>query len=378
MKFNWKNFLVCGVILAACTAAGAERPAPTVNVTKVTGVKQSITKKYIGNISAVDDVNLVARVSGKIELQNFNSGDMVKKGQLLFKLEDTTYIAQRDAAKARLAQSKAELATRKAELVFAKKNLERLTKLWKSKATSEISYEEAVRVEATTRAAVAAAEASVQAAAAALKDAENQLSYTKIYAPFDGKAGKAAVSPFNYVTPATGTLVNVVKLTPLYVNFWISESDYMSLFGGSYSDLQKHALVKLQLADDSIYGENAEIVFIDNKVDADTDTIRVRGLVKNADLKLIPNALVTVELSRKESNPMPAVPASAVLNNGKIDFVYVVNADNTVAIRPVVTGELQGRLQVISKGLKIGETVVTRGVHKIMPLPGFKVAPVQE
>ena len=378
MKFNWKKFLVCGVILAACTAAGAERPAPAVNVTKVIGVKQSITKKYIGNISAVDDVNLVARVSGKIELQNFNSGDMVKKGQLLFKLEDTTYIAQRDAAKARLAQSKAELATRKAELVFAKKNLERLTKLWESKATSEISYEEAVRVEATTRAAVAAAEASVQAAAAALKDAENQLSYTKIYAPFDGKAGKAAVSPFNYVTPATGTLVNVVKLTPLYVNFWISESDYMSLFGGSYSDLQKHALVKLQLADDSIYGENAEIVFIDNKVDADTDTIRVRGLVKNADLKLIPNALVTVELSRKESNPMPAVPASAVLNNGKIDFVYVVNADNTVAIRPVVTGELQGRLQVISKGLKIGETVVTRGVHKIMPIPGFKVAPVQE
>ena len=89
MKFNWKNFLVCGAILAACTAAGAERPAPTVNVTKVTGVKQSVSKKYVGNISAVDDVNLVARVSGKIELQNFQNGDMVKKGQLLFKLEDT-------------------------------------------------------------------------------------------------------------------------------------------------------------------------------------------------------------------------------------------------------------------------------------------------
>lgn len=364
MNFNWKKFLVCGAVLTACAAIGAERPAPVVNVAKVIGVKQSVTKKYVGNISAVDDVSLVARVSGNIMEQKFNSGDMVKKGQLLFVLEDTTYLAQRNAARAKLAQCRAEYA-------FAKSNLKRLTSLWKSKATSETSYEDAVRVEATAKAAVAAAEA-------ALLDAENQLSYTKIYAPFDGKAGRAAVSPFNYVTPATGTLINIVKLSPLYVNFWVSESDYMKMFGGSYGELQKHADIKLALADDSIYGESAEVVFIDNKVDADTDTIRIRGLVKNADLKLIPNALVTVLLSRKESNPMPAVPVSAVLNNGKTDYVYVVNADNTVTIRPVVTGELQDKLQVIAKGLKIGETVVVRGSHKILPIPGFKIAPVQE
>lgn len=361
MKNIWNKFLVCGAVFVALTAGAAERPAAMVKVGKSVGVKQSVSKKYIGNISGVDDVSLMPRVSGIILEQCFNNGDMVKKGQLLFQLEDTTYRAQRDAAKAKLEQCRAEYA-------FAKKTLERISSLWKSKAASESSYDDAVRMEAAGRAAVSAAEA-------ALLDAENQLSYTKIYAPFDGKAGKAAVSPFNYVTPATGALVSVVRLDQLYVNFWVSSRDYLTMFG-SYDELVKNADIRISLADDSIYPEAAKVVFLDNRIDKDTDTIRIRGLVNNKDFKLIPDSLVTVILSRKESKNVPAVPSSAVMNDGKKDYVYVLNADNTVSLRPVITGELQGNMQIIAKGLKVGETVVVEGVHKVIPDGKHKVVPV--
>ncbi len=360
MRFSSKNIMMCVAATAALALGAAPaRPAALVNVSKVVGVKQSIAKKYMGTITGVEDVALIPRVSGVIWEQRFANGDMVKKGQVLFVLENTTYLAQRDAAKAKLAQCRAEY-------VFAERNLKRLTTLWNSKATSESSYEEAVRMEAATKAALAGAEA-------ALLDAENLLSYTTITSPIDGKAGKAAVSPYNYVTPATGSLVSVVRLDQLYINFWISARDYLTMFG-SYEQLQKNADIKIMLADDTIYNAPVKVVFLDNRIDKDTDTIRVRGLVANRDLKLIPDSLITVILSRKEGTPVPAVPVSAVMSDGKQDFVYVVDGNRKVSRRVVQFGELQGNLQVIDKGLNIGEVVVVEGTHKVYP--GAAVNPV--
>jgi RND family efflux transporter MFP subunit len=219
--------------------------------------------------------------------------------------------------------------------------------------------------------------AAISAAEAALLEAENQLSYTIITAPFNGKAGKASVSPFNYVTPSSGALVSVVHLDELYVNFWVSAKDYLTMFG-SYDELKKNADIKIILADDSVYPAPAEVIFLDNRIDKDTDTIRIRGLVKNKDLRLIPDSLVTVILSRKEKTEVPAVPASAIMNDGKKDFVYVVTADNTVVLRPVLTGELQGNMQIIRKGLNIGDTIVTEGTHKVIPDGKSKIVPVMD
>ena len=359
MKLNCKQFIICCTLAAACSAGAAGRPAPMVNVGKAIGLKQSVSKKYVGNITATDDVDLVPRVSALIWEQRFKDGDVVKKDQVLFVLENTTYLARRDAAKAKLAQCRAEHA-------FAKSNLKRIKSLFNSKAASESSLEEAIRLEATSRAAIDAAQAD-------LLDAENQLSYTTIRAPFDGKTGKAALTQFNYVTPATGSLVNVVSMAPLHVNFWISSNDFLTMFG-SFEELKKHADITIRLADNSVYNEKAQVLFINNRVDKDTDTVMIRGIIKNADLKVMPDSLVTVTLSRKESTEMPAVPVSAVLNDGKKDFVYLVNADNTVSVRQVTTGELQGNLQIISKGLNIGDTVVVRGTQKVFP--NIKIVPV--
>ena len=359
MKINIKKFAVLSVVAAGCAAFAAQMPATPVLVSKVSSVKQNMLKRYVGDLSAVDDVALVPRVSGVIWKQAFNNGDIVKKGQVLFVIENTTYLAQANAAKAKLAQCRAEYA-------FAKSNLKRLTTLRQQKAASESSFEEAVRLEASTKAAVAAAEA-------ALLDAENNLSYTEIKSPISGKAGKAAVSEFNYVTPASGDLVTVVSLDPLYVNFSISSRDFLTMFG-SFENLKKLAVIEIVLADGSIYKEPVEVVFMDNRVDKETDTIKMRGKVRNKDGKLLPDSLITVKLGRKENQTMAGVPVYAVMNNGKMDYVYVLGDKNIPQIRQVVLGEVQGKTQVVKEGLTVGETVVVDGTHKVRP--GVPVSPV--
>ncbi|MBE6356446.1 MAG: efflux RND transporter periplasmic adaptor subunit [Lentisphaerae bacterium] len=395
MNRCWKNLLFCGIIFAGSTLYGEEKKAPAKMVRPPEVVKAGLVKsvpvvryrKYIAKISAVDDVSLVARVSGVILEQKFTNGAMIEKDQPLFMIEDTTYKVALDSAKARLEQSNAELLKAQAELIrldaeytFAKNNLERQKTLKGKNATSEISYDEAVRQEAVAGAAVKAMKASISAikatisaAEAAVRDAENNFSYTIISSPISGKAGKAVCSPGNYVTPATGTLVNVVSMDKMYINFWISMNDYLSLFGGSFETLKKEAVTEIILADGSSFTGKSEVVFIDNRVDKDTDTIRVRLIVDNKDGQLLPDGLVTVRVSRRAGDKT-AVPVSAILNNGQVSFVYVLDGANKAAVRPVKLGEVQGSIQVIENGLADGECVVFDGTHKVFP--GSTVKPV--
>ena len=395
MKSNWKNLLLCGVMVAASAlfaaeekkSAAAARPPESVVVGKVQSIPVTVGRRYIGKVSAVEDVSLIARVNGNILEQRFSSGAFVKKGDLLFVLEDTTYKAAVDSAKAKLAQCKADLERCKAELirleaeyVFARKDLDRQSTLWKQKAVAETVYDEAVRKEAVAKAAVAAikssilaAEGAVQAAGAALVDAENNLSYTRIYAPISGKAGRALISPFNYVTPGSGELVYIANMSEMYVNVWIAMRDYAAVFGSNFERLQKEAHVRLMLADGSEFTGEKSIVFIDNKVDKDTDSIRIRVKVKNDGMMLLPDALVAVHISKKDGSKT-AIPVSAISNNGQNSFVYVVGADNAVQIRPVQIGDTQGKMQIILSGLNEGETVVVDGTHKVFP--GSTINPV--
>ncbi len=396
MKKSWKNLLIGSFMLLGVAGMSAERPPEKVVGGVVESIPVEIGRRYIGKVSAVDDVSLVARVSGTILQQCFASGDEVKKDQLLFVIEDTTYKAAVDSAKARLAQSKAdlkrceaevgkckaELVRLKAEAVFANKELERNKKLWKDgkdPAIAETVYDEAVRKNdvavaavksmevsiVAANAAVEAARATVDAAQAALDDAENNLSYTKIKAPFNGKAGIAPIGPYNYVTPASGALIYIVNMDSMNVNFWISMRDYISIFGGNFERLKNEAHVTLMLADGSEFKGEKKIILVDNKVDKDTDTIRVRLRVKNDGMVLLPDSLVSVRISKKDP-AKTAVPASAIVTQGKQSFVYVIDENNIARIRPVVLGDMQGNKQIITSGLKDGEKIVVDGTHKVI------------
>lgn len=351
--------LVAGIVSALNLSAAMERPAELVKVDRVKTVDASISKRYIGSLVGSIDVSLVPRVSGIIEQKLFENGDLVKKGQLLFKLEDTTYRAQVASAKAKVAQCEAEFK-------FASSNLKRVSTLRKQNAVSESAYDEAVRLEGTGKAALAAAKA-------ALIDAENNLSYTRIYSPIDGRVGKATLSDFNYVTPSTGTLVTVVATEPVYLDFSISSRDFFKYFG-SIESIRKNAEITFALADGTIYDQKAfNILLPENRVDKNTDTVKIRGYFHNPDLKLIPGSLVSVFISRKLSK-ITAVPTEAVLSDGKDIYVFVLDKNNVVSRRNVVLGELNNGMQLITSGLKEGEVIVIDGTHKARP--GAKVNPV--
>ena len=354
-------FVVVASSVAAFSLAGAanQRPPEVVSASKVKMVDSVIRKRYVGTLTAALDISLMPRISGVIEKKLFENGDLVKKGQLLFKLEDTTYRAALDSARAKVAQCEAEFK-------FATANLKRITTLRKQNAVSESSFDEAVRLEGTSKAALSSARA-------ALVDAENNLSYTNIASPIDGRVGKAVLSDFNYVTPSTGSLVTVVSVEPFYLDFSISSRDFYRYFG-SLENIRKKAEITFDLADGTRYSEKAyHILLPDNRVDKDTDTVKIRGYFRNPELKLMPGSLVSAYISSNEGKTA-AVPPAAVLSDGKDVYVLVLDKNNVVSRRTVVPGELNNGMQLISSGLAEGEVIIVDGTHKARP--GAKVTPV--
>ena len=331
MKNSWKTLLFCAIVIAGVGVSAGERPPESVRVGTVSQLNKETTRRYIGKVTAVYEVSLVARISGVILKQHFESGAFVDAGDLLFEIEDTSYRAAVDSAKARLAQCEAELKKCDAELIrlkaeekFAKADFERQRILMEKNAISQTVYEEAERKKDVAEAALKAmeaakmaAQAAFDAAKAALTDAENNLSYTKIYAPISGKTGRATYSPGNYVTPSSGALVTIVSTDTMYINIWITMSDYNRIFGGSFENLQNQASMQIKLADNSVFVDSSSapdacrIVFIDNKVDKDTDSIRIRALVKNTGMRLIPDSLVSVTIFKKDGG-RTVVPVSAI------------------------------------------------------------------
>ncbi|MBR7155267.1 MAG: efflux RND transporter periplasmic adaptor subunit, partial [Lentisphaeria bacterium] len=250
-----KKLLLFSVALCATLlAAAAERPPEVVRTGKAEAVNVSVKRRYIGALSSEYDVAIVPRVSGVIEKQNFKDGDFVKKGDLLYLIEDTTYKAAADTAKANVDAAKAKLAQCKAEYTFAFSNLKRVKDMHAKKATSDSNLDEATRMEGTAKAALAAAEAALTAAIAAKRDADNNLSYTRIYSPVDGRAGKSVYSAHNYVTPATGVLLTIVSLDPIFVDFSISAKDFYRMFG-NFDNMVKNAVITVTTADGTPYHE---------------------------------------------------------------------------------------------------------------------------
>ena len=226
------------VAVAGLQAAPPAQPAPVVPVEKVESISESAGKKYVGHLEAIEEVELRARISGYINSIKFKEGDLVRKGDLLFELEDTTYRAKVLSAQAQLDQIKAELK-------YAEDNFNRQKTLRESSAVSQSTMDEAQRLYSLTKAKLHEAEAS-------LLDAENNLSYCKVYAPITGRIGRVTYTQGNYVTPQSEKLADIVQTSPIYANFAISERDYQSLFGNAET-LKKTGNIRIMLSDGSTY-----------------------------------------------------------------------------------------------------------------------------
>ena len=340
-------------------AAAPESQAPSVRVEEVSTLDRGEPKTYVGTIGASDTVDIVARVSGTLEQRPFKEGSMVKKGDLLYEIEDTIYDANVHSAKSVLSQMEAEY-------IFAKEEFDRYKKLIETQATAKTTYDSSLRT-------LKYYEAKIEEAKAALILAENDLSYTKIYAPLAGKIGANIYSEGNYITPEKGTLTTIVCYDPIKIKFPMSEADFFRHFN---QDGENKSELEIFRADGQKFNQQAKLDFVDNRVDSDTGTLMLQFEAPNPDFDLIPGGYVTVKLTEKFDKPLPSVNVAALMTDGKDHFVYVVDKDNKVEKRKIVTGKQVYDRQTVLSGLTAGEKVIVGGLHKAVP--GGTVNPVEK
>ncbi len=367
MNFYFKSsfpLILSGIALVCApvdSRAAEQQPQqlPTVRVEEVTLIERSEPKSYVGTIVADATVDIVARISGTLEKANFKEGSMVKAGDPLFEIEDTIYAANVHSAKSVLEQMEAEY-------TYAKKEHDRYFELIKTQATAQTTYDSALRTLKTY-------EAKVEEAKAALTLAENDLSYTKISSPLNGRIGLQIFSEGNYITPETGTLARIVCYDPVKIQFSMSESDFFRHFGVG-GDSRGKSELEIIRADGRTFEHPTELDFIDNQVDASTGTLMLRFKAANPEMELIPGGYVTVKFSEKYEKPLPAVNVAALMTDGTSHFVYVLDQENRVEKRQVVTGDQIYDHQIVTSGLNAGDRVIIGGLHKVAP--GSTVNPV--
>lgn len=341
----------------ACHGAAVAQsaaPPPAVSVTAVVDRQVTETADYVGRVTAIDKVDIVARVPGFIEQRTFTEGQLVKTGDLLFRIEQDTY-------KAAVEQAQATLARAKATEVNAKLQFERGQELVRNNNIPQATVDQRAADEA-------AAQAGIMEAQAQLDQAKINLGYTEIRSPIDGRIGLAIFTVGNLVQPSSGRLATIVRQDPIYVIFQVSQRNILEYRRRvAESPSNQHVTVHLRLPDGSIYPHPGLSNFLDVQADTTTDTVAVRAQVPNPDGTLIAGGVVGVTLERGAPHSALTIPQAAVLLDQAGRYVLIVNAEKKVEQRRVTVGVEQGRNVVVTDGLKAGELVIVDGIQKVRP-----------
>ena len=335
-------------------------PAPAVEVSPVESAPMELNRRYPGHLESPATVALVPRVSGELLEVKFTEGQVVEAGALLYRLEEVRYQALVKSAQASIARCQASLR-------YSKSNYDRTLGLYEKGVATLDAMEAARMAYETDQAALASAEA-------ALVTAQEDLKNTRIYAPIQGKLGKTSQTAGNYLTPSTGVLAQLIQMDPLRLSFSMATRDFLELFG-SEENFRKEAVLRVRRADGSLHAQEGEYEFMDNQVNATTDTMTFYARVPNPDMTLLPGASVTVLLSRRSIQECSAILPSALMADGKSSFVWVVDEENVAHRREVKLGSSDGNLQWILQGVQPGEMVITEGGHKVV-MDGMTVVPV--
>jgi len=363
------GILAVALVAGACEEKNTYVPPPPPKVTVAQPVKKPVTEylEFTGNIAAVQTVELRARVEGYLEQVLFKDGDLVKKDDLLFQIEQDQYIAAVNQAKANVARAQAALTQ-------AKLTANRRSKAGRSGAISQQQVDEAL-AQADAQA------AEVMSLKAALETAELNLGYTKIYAPFDGRIGRHLVDPGNLVGAGEDTLLaEINQIEPVYAYFTINERALLPILERRKSqDPGAEASTKTQplllgLATDEGYPYKGFLDFAAITLDPGTGTLQLRGVFENPDRQLLPGLFAKIKAPVSKEKDAILVPQQAVGFDQQGEYVMIVGPDDTVERRGVEQGPLADDLRVINKGLKGNEQVIVAGLMRA--IPGRKVTPV--
>ncbi len=345
--------LAAALLMAGCKKEQAAAPQPpVVEVVSVIQKDVPIYKEWVGALDGYVNAVIRPQVTGYLIKQNYREGELVKKGQVLFEIDPRTFQAALDQAKGQLSQQKARHDTTKA-------NLARIRPLAAKNAVSQKDLDDAVGAELSMR-------ASVEAAQAAVEEAQLNLEFTKIVSPVDGVAGIAKTQLGNLVGPnMQSELTSVSSVDPIKAYINVSEREYLavSASGKKAADIN----LELILADGSVYPHKGKLALADRQIDPTTGTLKVGSLFANPGNRLRPGGYGLVRAVMSVKKGAILIPQRSVTDMQGKYLVAVVGADNKVSIRPVKVAERIGSDWIIEEGLKAGEKVVVEGTQKVKP-----------
>ncbi len=393
MKSIIALFLALGVCVvpAGCgngdtdNQANVEAPPASVVVQSVRRATVPITEDYEGTIGAVQQVEIRARVQGTLERAPFKEGDLVRKGDLIFQIQQDEFIAalrtaqaQLATAQAQVAQAKGNLFSRQASLKRAQITVARDRPLAAEKAIPQKDLDNAVQSEQVAtgdldvaNAQIQAANAAVLAGQAAVANAKLNLSYTTIYSPVTGLIGFRTFDVGNVVGgPTTEVLDTITTIDPIKITFGIDESTYLALSEAKRNvdtpPLRDQDL-RVVLANNATYGYPGRLYTVNPTVDPKTGTITVEARFPNPDGLLRPGGFARVRVITERRPNALLVPQTAIIKSQGVDTVYVVNNSNEVSLRTVQLGPQYQQSFVVQSGLNAGDRVVVEGTQKVKP-----------
>jgi membrane fusion protein, multidrug efflux system len=360
MRKNLKSIrrtlsLLCVGVLAlyGCgkeTPASLERPPAPVTVATAVARDVPIYIEAVGKIVPREVVDIQPQVSGRITKVHVADGADVKAGEVLFTIDPRPFQAQLNQAEANVAQAQAALN-------LAKINFARVESVTDPRAVSRQDYD-------TKKNAVEVAEAQLGQARAAVETARLNLEYCTIRSPIQGRAGQRLADAGNIVMANNTSLLIIQRLDPIYAEFTVPENELTEV----QQNMARRSLrVEVRLPDEPDRGREGKLTFVDNSVQDGTGTVKLRATIENKDRRFWPGRFAKVRLILDTQQQAVLIPAGAPQMSAKGSFVYVVKSDSVAELRPVTTGQLQGDLIVIDKGLKAGEQVVTSGQLGVTP-----------
>lgn len=356
--------LFSSLLLAGCQpmeeakAESAPPPAaPPVDVAVVVKAPVMAWSQFTTRLEATEEVELRPRVSGVIAAIEFTEGSLVEKGDLLVKLDDRPFVAE-------VARLKAQREAARAALRQAQSEANRAGRLRQGNAISAEQAEARLSLAAQRRAELAAVEAQLSAA-------ELNLEFTEIRAPIRGRVSRAFITAGNTVRASETVLTSLVSTDYVHAYFDIDERSWNSKF----ADVSANGAVAahLQVAGETGFNQVGVLDFIDNRVNPNTGTLRVRATFSANQATLRPGAFARIRIAPGEHRQSILVPERSIGTDLKNRFVLVVNADNQLEYRQVIPGNRVGALRVIEKGLREGDRIAVNGPARVGP--GMVISP---
>jgi multidrug efflux system membrane fusion protein len=349
-------FFVLGASLSAgCSKhieheahAGPADARAQVTVARVTQATVTEFSEHTGHTESPSTVEIRARAMGYLTRAAFHEGDLVKKGELLFEVDAKPYRASLDRARA-------ELVSARVDVELARKNAARGEQLFQANVISEQEWD-------TRSATFHQLEARTQVASAAVNSAELDLDYAFVRSPIAGRVGRFLVTPGNLVGPnLQSPLTTVVSVDPLYVYVDVDETRALRL------GRTPGAVARVGFSGEDGFPHEATLDFVDNRVDPQTGTLKVRATLKNPDGRWVHGLFARVQLPEDSSHEALLIADLAVATDQDRRFVWVVGADGKVEHRTLKLGPLNGGLRVVREGLTTADRIVVRGLQRVRP-----------